>query len=44
MSEHTRSFDSSSRVGLDKQTPETSLGSEIHHQSTLLIDTHAGGI
>lgn len=29
---------------LHKQTPESSLGAEVYHQTSLLIDAHAGGI
>lgn len=29
---------------LHKQAPETSLGAEVYHQTSLVIDTHAGRI
>ncbi len=40
----TSSFYSASRVGLNKQAPETSLCAEIYNQTSLVIDTHAGRI
>lgn len=40
----TSCFYSASRVRLHKQAPETSLGAEVYHQTSLVIDTHAGRI
>lgn len=40
----TSSFYSASRMRLHKQAPETSLGAEVYHQTSLVIDTHAGRI
>lgn len=40
----TSSFYSAPRMRLYKQAPETSLGAEVYHQTSLLIDAHAGRI
>lgn len=40
----TGCFDSAWRMRLNKQTPEMSFRAEIHHQTSLLIDAHAGRI
>lgn len=40
----TSFYYSASRVRLHKQAPETSLGAEVYHQTSLLIDTHAGWV
>lgn len=40
----TSSFYSASRIRLHKQAPETSLGAEVYHQTSLVIDTHAGWV
>lgn len=37
----TSSFVSASRMRLHEQTPETSFGAEVYHQTSLVIDTHA---
>lgn len=40
----TSSFYSASRIRLHKQAPETSLGVEVYHQTSLVVDTHAGWV
>lgn len=40
----TSSFYAASRMRLHEQAPETSLGAEVDHQTSLLVDAHAGRI
>lgn len=40
----TSSLNPASRVRLHEQTPEPSLGAEVYHQASLVIDAHAGWI
>lgn len=35
---------SASRMRLNEQAPETSLGAEVYHQASMVINTHAGRI
>lgn len=40
----TSSFYSACRIRLYEQAPETSLSAEVYHQTSLVIDTHAGWV
>lgn len=44
MTDLTGSLYSASGVRLHKQAPEASLRTEVHHQTSLFIDAHAGRI